>query len=340
MARWETIRAILALAVQKGYKVHQLDVKSASLHGELTKTVFVDQPQGFEKPGEEVYKLRKSLYGLKQAPRAWYSRIERYFTKAGFSKCPYELTLFCKKDERGIMIIVSLYVDDLIVTGNNDKAMEKFKDAMKKEFDMSDLEEMRYFLGVEIIQKPLGIFISQRKYAREILERFKLDQYNHVKNPMVPGVKLVKEDGSEKADARVYKQMVGCLIYLAATRPDLMYVISLVSRFMESPTDQQMQAVKRIFRYVKGTLDWGIWYMCEGNEELVAFSDSDYVGDLDSRKSTSGYACFLSDGAISWSSKRQSIVTLSTTKAEFVSATSCACQVVWLRNVLHNIGHT
>ncbi|CAM8934687.1 unnamed protein product [Rhodiola kirilowii] len=161
--------------------------------------------------------------------------------------------------------------------------LEEFKQSMKAEFEMTDLGVMKYFLGVEIIQGNSGIFMCQRRYAREILERFKLESCNAVRNPIVPGAKLIKDDTCKKSDSHLYKQMVGCLMYLAATRPDIMYVLSLVCRFMENPSDSHMQAVKRIFRYVKGTMEYGIWYRKDCNRKMIAFSDSDYAGDVESR---------------------------------------------------------
>jgi len=167
VARMDTIRLILALAAQKGWSLFQLDVKSAFLHGELNKEVYIEQPPGYVIKGAEkkVCSLRRALYGLKQAPRAWYNRIESYFLKEGFEKCPYEHTLFLKKTEEGTFLIVCLYVDDLIFTGNNEKMFNSFKQSMMKEFDMTDLGRMRYFLGLEVFQRTDGIFICQRKYA-------------------------------------------------------------------------------------------------------------------------------------------------------------------------------
>ncbi|KAJ9551903.1 hypothetical protein OSB04_015948, partial [Centaurea solstitialis] len=271
----------------------------------------------------------------KQAPRAWYSRIEGYFIAKGFRKCPYEPTLFVKLFDEGCMLIVSVYVDDLIVTGTKESLIEEFKTSMKEEFDMTDLGDMCYFLGVEVIQRETGIYISQRKFAREILTRFNMEQCNPVKNPIVPGIKVLKDYGSAAVDPHLYKQMVGCLMYLAATRPDLMFVISLISRYMERPTEQHMGMIKRV---LKGTINLGIFYKRNGSDILTGYSDSDYAGDLDSRKSTSGYAFFLSNAAIAWSSKRQPIVTLSTTEAEFVAAAGhCLSQkngtIIWCDNV-------
>jgi len=259
VARWDTIRTLLAKAAQKGWKVFQLDVKSAFLHGELNEDVYIEQPQGFEVEGEEekVYKLRKALYGLRQAPRAWYSRIESYFAKEGFKKCYCEHTLFVKA-ERGGVLIVSVYVDDLIYTGNSDSMLADFKASMTKEFAMTDLGLMKYFLGVEVIQDDKGIFIKQQKYAAEILERFGMERCNSVKNPIVPGNKLSKEGAGAEVDPTTFKQLVGSLRYLTATRPDLISSVNLVSRYMEHPNEQHMLAVKRILRYVQGTAGFEI----------------------------------------------------------------------------------
>uniref|UniRef100_A0A2N9FH80 Integrase catalytic domain-containing protein n=1 Tax=Fagus sylvatica TaxID=28930 RepID=A0A2N9FH80_FAGSY len=184
---------------------------------------------GYEKKGEEykVYKLKKALYGLKQAPRAWYSRIEAYFVKEGFERCSCEHTLFIKTGDGGKILIVSLYVDDLIFTGNDESMFVKFKNSMKLEFDMTDLGKMKYFLSVEVLQNPEGIYISQRKYAKEVLERFRMEKSNSVKNPIVPGVRLMKDEEGAKVNATMYKQLVGSLMYLTATRPGLDPVVAL-----------------------------------------------------------------------------------------------------------------
>lgn len=339
VARWDTIRMILAVAAQKNWSVYQLDVKSAFLYGELTEEVFVEQPQGYVKKGEEhkVYKLLKALYGLKQAPRAWYRKIEAYFVREGFRRCEYEYTLFVKEEGNKILI-VSLYVDDLIFTGNDETMLKHFKSSMKREFEMTDLGKMKYFLGVEVIQDSEGIFISQRKYAKEILERFNLQNANHVKNPIVPGVKLTEDGDENRVDSTVYKQLVGSLMYITTTRPDLMFVVCLLSRYMSDPREEHMQAAKRVMRYIKGTLGFGVFYKRGLTEDLMVYTDSDYAGDIDTRRSTSGYAFLLSGGAVAWASKKQPVVTLSTTEAEFIAAAYCACQCVWMRRILEVLG--
>lgn len=203
VAWWDTIRMILALAAHNNWYDFQLDAKSAFLHGKLNEDVYIEQPpQGYVKLGEEqkVLKLSKALYGLKQAPRAWYSRIEAYFLNEGFVRCPNEHTLFTKcKDDRSLLI-VSIYVDDLLFTGNDAELCEEFKSSMKLEFDMSDLGRMRYFLGVEVVQNEEGIYIGQRKYAQELLERFGMLDSNSVKNPIVPCCKLMKDEGGSRVD--------------------------------------------------------------------------------------------------------------------------------------------
>lgn len=203
---------------------------------------------------------------------------------------------------------------------------------------MSDLGKMKHFLGVEVKQCAGGIFICQRRYAKEVLARFGMEDSNAVKNPIVPGTKLRKDEGGVTVDETLYKQVVGSLMYLTVTRPDMMFGVSLISRFMARPTMAHWLATKRILRYLKGTINLGIFYRKqEYNLKLVAFTDSDYAGDLDDRRSTSGFVFKLGARAISWASKKQPVVALSTTEAEYMAATLCACQCVWLRRVLEKI---
>lgn len=341
VARWDTIRMLLALAACKGWEVFQLDVKSAFLHGDLKETVYVEQPEGYIKTGEEhkAYKLKKALYGIKQAPRAWYSRIEEHFLRSGFKKCSHEHTLFIKNEAEEGFLVVSLYVDDLIFTGTDLLVCEEFKNSMKHEFDMTDLGRMKYFLGVEIEQVEEGIFLCQNKYAQEIITRFGMENCNAVKNPIVPGTRLSKE-GGEDVDATQYKQLIGSLMYLTNTRPDIMYVVCFLSRFMAYPKNVHMLAAKRVIRYIKGTSEMGLLYKRSSGEDLLAYTDSDYAGDTDTSRSTSGYVFMMSEAAVAWSSRKQPVVTLSTTEAEYVAASACACQCVWMKMVLDNFGQT
>lgn len=341
VSRMDTVRTILAMASQKGWDIYQLDVKSAFLHGVLLEDVYIQQPKGYVVQGceDKVYKLHKALYGLKQAPRAWFSRIEEYFLREGFRKSQNEETLFLKRNKQGNTLFVSVYVDDLIYTGDDVSMMREFKTSMEKEFDMTDLGKMRFFLGIEVLQTTEGIHISQSKYALEVLRRFEMENCNTVFSPMVPGSKLDMDEGGERVDDTFYKQIIGSLMYITTTRPDLQFAVSLLSRFMSKPTVLHLQAAKRVLRYLKGTMEFGIWYKKGGNGELLVYTDSDFAGDVESRKSTSGYVFLMDDAAVAWSSKKQPIVTLSTTEAKYVVASVCACQAVWFMRVLEELGY-
>ncbi|KAF2304474.1 hypothetical protein GH714_031884 [Hevea brasiliensis] len=178
------------------------------------------------------------------------------------------------------------------------------------------------------------------KYASEVLQRFGMENYNPVSNPIVPGQKLSRDEGGESVDATQFKQNGGSLMYLTASRPDLMFVVSFISRFMANPTKLHFAAIKRVLRYLKGTVNYGLFYRRGGESRLVGYTDSDYAGDIDDSKSTSGYAFLFSGGAVAWSSRKQPIVTLSTTEAEFIAAAACACQAIWMRRILEEIGHS
>lgn len=339
VARMETVRAVLSIAAQNKWKVYQMDVKSAFLNGVLMEEVYIEQPLGYEKKGEEhkVCKLKKALYGLKQAPRAWYSRIDSYLLENGFDKCEGEPTVYIKEKDGKILIVV-LYVDDVIFTGNDDQLIKNFKSVMKEEFEMTDMGFLRYFLGIEVDQNEKGIFISQARYVDQVLSRFSMEECKAANTPTVMGLKLSKEDSSKDFDPSLYKSIVGSLMYLTATRPDIMYAVSLISRFMERPKEAHWQAAKRILRYVKGTKRFGILYNVSEHSDLVGYTDSDWAGSVDDRKSTSGYVFHMGSGAISWASKKQSIVALSTAEAEYVAATAAACQAVWMRRMLRSLG--
>lgn len=339
VARLETIRLMISLAAQNKWRIYQMDVKSAFLNGYLEEEVYIEQPLGYVTKGQEhkVLRLKKALYGLKQAPRAWNSRINKYFQQNGFAKCPHEHALYTKVNESGDLMLVCLYVDDLIFTGSNPVMFEEFKKAMTREFEMTDIGLMSYYLGIEVKQTKDGIFISQENYAKDVLKKFKMSDCKPMNTPVECNIKLSKNDEGYLVDPTQYKSLVGSLRYLTCTRPDILYGVGLVSRFMESPTINHMKAAKRILRYIKGTIDFGLFYSPSNHFKLVGYSDSDWGGDVDDRKSTSGFVFYMGDTAFTWSSKKQPIVTLSTCEAEYVAATSCVCHAIWLRKVLNEL---
>ena len=306
VARHDTIRLLLALAGQMGWKVYHLDVKSAFLNGILLEEIYVQQPEGFEVIGHEhkVYKLHKALYGLKQAPRAWYSRIDSHLIQLGFRRSENEATLYLKQNDDGLQLVVSLYVDDMLVTGSNVKLLADFKMEMQDVFEMSDLGIMNYFLGMEIYQCSWGIFISQRKYAMDILKKFKLESCKEVATPLAQNEKISKNDGEKLEEPSAYRSLVGSLLYLTVTRPDLMFPASLLSRFMSSPRNVHMGVAKRVLKYVKGTTNLGIWYLKIRGVKLDGYADSDWVGSVDDMKSTSSYVFTIGSGVICWNSRK------------------------------------
>ncbi|XP_017618008.1 uncharacterized mitochondrial protein AtMg00810-like [Gossypium arboreum] len=235
------------------------------------------------------------------------------------------------------LLMVCLYVDDLIFTGNDQIMFDKFKKSMMAEFDMSDLGRMHYFLGIEVAQSDTGIFISQRKYVQEILKKFQMADCNPVGKPTETSLKLVKDDNGRDVDNTLYKQIMGSLMYLTTTRPNITYTVNLICRFMECPKEMYLQTAKRIFRYLQGTIDYGILYKKAEKSALIGFMDSDYAGDQDDRKNTSGYVFMLGSGAVSLSSRKQPIVTLSATEAQLVVASACVCQVIWMRKLLEEV---
>ena len=338
VARMETMRVVLSIAAQNKWKVYQMDVKSAFLNGVLMEEVYIEKPLGYEKKGEEhkVCRLKKALYGLKQAPRAWYSRIDSYLLENGFEKCEGEPTVYIKEKD-GKLLIVVLYVDDVIFTGNDDYLIENFKTVMKEEFEMTDMGLLRYFLGIAVDQNEKGIFISQARYVNQVLSRFNMEECKAAITPTVMGLKLSRDDSSKDFDPSLYKSIIGSLTYLTTTRPDIMYAVSLISKFMERPKEAHWQAAKRILRYVKGTKMFEILYNVSEHSYLVGYTDIDWAGSVDDRKSTSGYVFHMGSGVISWASKKQSIVALSTAEPEYVAATAAACQAVWMRRMLRSL---
>ncbi|CAL5391936.1 unnamed protein product [Camellia sinensis] len=274
----------------------------------------------------------------KQAPRAWYSEIDAYFNEKGFQISKSEPTLYIKRQGTAGIVIVSLYVDDLVFTGNDEKLIEDFKREMMKKYEMSDLGLLHHFLGIEIYQNNGGVFICQKKYAQTLLEKFKMKNCKAVATPLIVNEKLSKEDGSKEAEASCYRSLVGSLLYLTATRLDIMYATSLLSRFMHSPSQIHFGVAKRVLRYIQGTLNYGIFYEKFVDAKLLGFCDSDWAGCVDDMRSTSGYAFSLGLGVISWSSKKQQTVAQSSAEAEYISASLATTQPIWLRRILDDFG--
>ncbi|GJS78426.1 ribonuclease H-like domain-containing protein [Tanacetum coccineum] len=339
VARIEAIRLFLAFASFMGFIVYQMDVKSAFLYGTIDEEVYVSQPPGFVDPDhpKKVYKVVKALYGLHQAPRAWYATLSTFLEKHGYKRGTIDKTLFIKRDKKDIML-VQVYVDDIIFGSTKKSWCDEFEALMKSRFQMSSMGELTFFLGLQVKQNKAGIFISQDKYVAEILKKFDLVNVKTAITPMETKVALTKDEEAVDVDVHLYRSMIGSLMYLTASRPDIMYAVCVCSRFQVTPKTSHLNAVKRIFKYLKGKPHLGLWYPRESPFDLEAFSDSDYGGSNLDRKSTTGGCQFLGQRLISWQCKKQTIVATSTTEAEYVAAANCCGQVLWVQNQLLDYG--
>jgi hypothetical protein len=335
VARLESVRLLLAHAATQRWAVHHMDVKSAFLNGVLQEEVYVEQPPGFVLRGQEnkVLHLVKALYGLRQAPRAWYAKLDESLLGLGFRRSASEHAVYLRGTGTR-QLVVGVYVDDLIIAGGNQVDIDTFKNQMKGTFKMSDLGLLHYYLGLEVSQTEAGITICQSSYAAKIVEMSGLTGCNSSATPMEPRLKLSKVSSAPSIDATMFRSVVGSLRYLVNTRPDLSYSVGFISRFMENPTTEHLGAMKRVLRYVAGTLHFGCHYKREKDPQLVGYTDSDLAGDIDTRKSTSGILFFLGDNTITWQSQKQKIVALSSCEAEYIAATTGACQGIWLARLL------
>nr|GEV93262.1 retrovirus-related Pol polyprotein from transposon TNT 1-94 [Tanacetum cinerariifolium] len=315
VARMEAIKIFLAYVAHKSFSVFQMDVKTALLHGTLKEDVYVCQPEGFidvDHPSH-VYKLKKALYGLKQAPRAWYDQLSTFILHNHFFKGTIDPTLFIRRFQDDILV-VQVYVDDIIFGSTHPRYIQLFSDLMKSHFEMSMMREMTFFLGLQVNQSPCGIFINQSKYVLEIFKKYGMESCDPVGTPMEIKDKLDLDQNGTPVDATKYHSMIGALMYLTSSRPDIVHATCLCARYQAKPTEKHLKEVKRIFRYLRGTVN------------------------TDNFKSTSGGAQFLGEKVVSWSSKKQDCMALSTAEAEYVSLSICCAQVLWMRTQLTDYG--
>nr|GEW85186.1 retrovirus-related Pol polyprotein from transposon TNT 1-94 [Tanacetum cinerariifolium] len=310
VARIEAIRLFSTYASFIGFIVYQMDVKSAFLYGIIEDDVYVCQPPGFEDPyfPNKVYRVEKSLYGLHQAPRAWYETLSTYLLENRFRRGTIDKNLFIKKDKDDILL-VQVYVDDIIFESTKKSLCDEFEQMMHKSFQMSSTGELTFFLGLQVKQKDDGIFINQDNYTTS--------------TPIEPNKALIKDAESEDVDVHLYRSMIGSLMYLTASMPDIMFDVCACARFQVTPKTSHLHAVKRIFRYLKGQPKLGLWYSRDSPFGLEAFSDSNYAGASLDRKSTIGGCQFLGKRLILWQCKKQTIVADSTTEAHYVVAANC-----------------
>ncbi|KAG9449455.1 hypothetical protein H6P81_009420 [Aristolochia fimbriata] len=339
VARLESIRLLLATVSMMKIKLHQMDVKSAFLNGYLNEEVYVEQPKGFEDPHKPdcVYRLTKALYGLKQAPRAWYERLTQFLCSKGFTRGGVDKTLFIKRGDHELTL-AQIYVDDIAFGSTSDYAQRQFVKHMQEEFEMSMVGKLAYFLGFQIKQRAYGIFISQEKYARNLVKKFGLEDAKAMRIPMSTTDRICKDENGTLADPTLYRSMIGSLLYLTASRPDICYSVGLCARFQSAPKESHVKTVKRIIRYVKSMINLGIWYAAATSNVLAGYCDADWAGNTDDRKSTSGGCFYLGTNLVSWYSKKQNSISLSTAEAEYIAAGSCCAQLLWMKQMLEDYG--
>jgi histone deacetylase 1/2 len=339
VVRWSTIRIILALAAKNKWDLHQMDVITAFLNGTINEDVLMEIPEGFPEFGNptRVCRIKRALYGLKQAPKAWYSRIDAWLTSQGYTRSKYDPNLyFATKDGKRVFIL--LYVDDLLITGDDKERIAQLKAALKQEFAMTDLGHAKQYLGAEILRFPHGILITQSAYIRKLLQRFGMENCNMSQLPMDPNVQLQKHMGTDTVNPELYRSLVGSLIYLTNTRIDISYAVGCVARYMDFPEVAHLNAAKRILRYLNGTINHGLFMSSDNNEEYHAYADADWGRDLDTRRSTSGILHKLGNSCFFWSSKLQPTVSLSTTEAEYRVLTDASKDVLYFRRLLTELG--
>ena len=339
VAKIDTIRVLFSIAANQDWPLHQFDVKNAFLHGELKEEVYMESPPGFSenfKPGE-VCKLKKSLYGLKQSPRAWFGRFTMAMKKYGFKQSNSDHTLFLK--HRGNLVTcLIIYVDDMIITENDEEEIKKLKGGLFTEFEMKDLGRLKYFLGIEVLRSHSGIFICQRKYILDLLTETGMLDCKPAETPMMINQKLYMETEVEFADRNRYQRLVGKLIYLSHTRPDIAYAVGVVSQFMHQPQVAHMDAVLRIIRYLKGTTGHGVLFKPNGHLNIQVYTDADWAGDKGNRRSTSGYFSLVGGNLVTWRSKKQKVVALSSAEAEFRGVAKGIAEALWIRKLISEIG--
>lgn len=337
VAKMTTVRTILSIAASKGWSLYQMDVKNAFLHGDLAEDIFMKPPPGLFSSSEGVCKLKRSLYGLRQAPRAWFEKFRSTLLGFSFSQSQYDSSLFIHHTSAGIVLLL-IYVDDMIITGSDQASIQLLKQQLQASFHMKDLGYLHYFLGLEVHSDSKGIFLNQHKYTEDLVSLAGLQSAVPVDTPLEVNVKYHRDEGDLLPDPLLYRQLVGSLNYLTITRPDISFAVQQVSQFMHTPRHLHLAAVRRIIRYLKGTSYRGLFFPASTSLTLLAYSDADWAGCADTRRSVSGWCMFLGPALISWKSKKQARVSKSSTESEYRAMSTACSEITWLRGLLAELG--
>lgn len=334
-----TIRIVLSVAMMKNWPIHQLDVKNAFLHGVLNETMYMEQPPGFIHPQKSqcVCLLKRSLYGLRQAPRAWFDKFSNFLLENGFFCSTADPSLFVLHSGSDIVLLL-LYVDDIILIGSSAQLLATLIKKLSLQFHMKDLGYLHYFLGIEAKRTSQDLFLCQTKYAIDLLNRAHMTECKPVSTPLPLRSIAMTNDDILLADPLEYRSIVGGLQYLTITRPDLAYATNLLCQKLQHPTIADFHKLKRVLRYVKGTAHLGIFLHSNSSTALYGYSDADWAGCADTRRSTTGFCTYLGSNLLSWSAKKQPTVSHSSTEAEYRALASTTADLTWISFVLRDIG--
>ena len=352
VVKHSSIRIMLAIVNHLDWELHQLDVKTAFLNGELEETIFMEQPEGFKVKGQEdkVCLLKKSIYGLKQSCCQWYKKFDSYLSTIGFQKSPYDSCVYIMMKNGKAVAFLVLYVDDMLVAAGTLDEVQSIKQSLKETFEMKDMGEASKILGMDISRdrKKGNLYLKQTDYIRRVISRFRMQDSTTKSVPIGQHFKLstdqVPKDDEEREEMKgiPYSNIIGSVMYsMICTRPDLAHAVSITSRFMKEHGREHWHALKWMLKYLKGSKDVGIMYRrsVEGQEQpLIGYCDSDYASNVDSRKSQTGYIFKMFGGAVTWKSSLQSVVELSTTEAEYIALTEAIKEAVCLRGITSDFG--
>ena len=334
VAKMQSLRALLALAIHEDMEIHQMDVTTAFLLGDLEEEIYLEQPEGFDDGTGRVCKMKRAMYGLKQSGRQWNRKLRTRLRDIGFELIDADNCIFINTDTKAI---IAVWVDNLIIMAKTLTQMNGIKRQLNWMFEMKDLGELRHFLGIQVDRDRRNrcLTIHQETYIRTILHRFGMAQSKPVYTPLTPGTKRYKAtDEDEFVDPKLYQKIIGCLMYtMVCTRPDIAFAVQQLSQYCSKPTKTHYQEAKRVLRYLCGTPTAGIAYYASESEEVIGYCDADH-GSGEDRKSIMGYVFLMKGGAISWQAKKQSTVAISSTEAEYGALTQSSKEFIWITKLL------